>query len=88
MSFIFCAQDAVRIGTDRGATDATKALLVLLGNQFLRVRCFTVVEQAGLAGVMLVGNYNRTIVAVFLGFKAHVFLVGIVDTITSATDKQ
>ena len=68
MSFTFCTQDTVRVGVDGDAIDATKVLLVLLGNQFLRVRCFTVAEQTGLAGVMLVGDYNRTIVAVFLGF--------------------
>lgn len=68
MSFIFCAQDAARVGTDRDAIDATKALLVLLGKQFLRARCFAVAEPVGLAGVMLVGDYNGAIVAVFLGF--------------------
>ena len=68
-----------------------KVLLVLLGSQLLWMRCFTIVEQAGLAGVMLIGDCNGTIVAVFIGFPGtsttHVSLDGRIDIITSVANK-
>ena len=90
MSFTFCTQDTARVGADGDAIDATKVLLVLLGSQLLWVRCFTIAEQTDLAGVMLIGDYNGTIVAVFLGFSGasttHMSLDGRTDTITSVTN--
>jgi len=90
VNFTFCTQDAARVGADGDAIDATKLLLVLLGSQLLWMRCFTIAEQAGLAGVMLIGDYNGTIVAVFLGFSGasttHMSLDGRTDTITSVTN--
>lgn len=91
VSFTFCTEVAVRAGAVRGAIGATKVLLVLLNNQLLWVRCFTIAEQAGLAGVMVVGDYNGTLVVVFLGIQgtstAHVSLDERIDTITLVTDK-